>query len=114
MPGFRSGVPFGNQAESRAAALDRLGPFSPTVGGANVSVGAGVKAKVRRFQKQAQSDYRSEFSRMRQEAPGFVDEWRNKALGGRAFAEDFIPPGGDPVAEDSVAAKTKPLGEEKV
>jgi len=113
MPGFRPGVPFGNQAETRAAALDRLGPFSPTVGGASVSVGAGIKAKVRKFQRQAQSDYRSEFSRMRQEAPGFVDEWRNKAFGSRAFMEDFVPPGGDPLAEESAAAKTKPLGEDK-
>lgn len=113
MPGFRSGTPFGNQAESRAAALDRLGPLTPTVGGASVSVGARAKAVARRQQKQAQGDYRSEFSRMRQEAPGFVDEWRNKALGGRGFAEDFMPPGGDPMAEESAAAKTKPLGEEK-
>lgn len=102
---FQSGIPFGAQRDSKDAAQGRMGPRTPTVGGAAVSVGAGAKIAARKQQQKARSESRSPFSEERATAPGPVDEWRAKAFGSRAFMEDWVPPGGDP-EPDTVAKKT--------
>jgi hypothetical protein len=102
---FQSGIPFGTQRDSKDAAQARLGPRTPTVGGASVSVGAGAKAAAKKHQQKAMSESSSPFSEARAAAPGPVEAWRAKAFGNRAFAEDFMPPGGDP-QPDTVAKKS--------
>lgn len=119
MAGFTSGIPFGNQVETKNSAVNRLGPRASTVGGAAKVVGQLAKANARKYQQEAQGDFRSEFSRMRAQdaelaskkgVPGSVEVWRDKAFGNRPFHEDFVPPGGD--VEPAIAAKNKPNNEE--
>jgi hypothetical protein len=106
---YQSQFPFGTQKDAQDAALDRMGPPVPTVGGAAVPVGARAKAVARKHQLDSQGLYRSEFSRMRAEDPASVDAWRAKAFGSRSFMDEFIPAGGDPISEP---AKEKPVAEE--